>query len=38
MLDKNDTIENGHNIATAIEKMILENYGIESTIHVEPSE
>ena len=36
MLDKDTTIEKGHEMATVIEKMIKEKYGIESTIHIEP--
>ncbi|MDR2474577.1 MAG: cation diffusion facilitator family transporter [Bacteroidales bacterium] len=35
-LDKNLSIENGHKIATVIEKMIKEKFDIEATIHVEP--
>jgi divalent metal cation (Fe/Co/Zn/Cd) transporter len=38
MLDKNETVENGHTIATAIDEMIMAKYGIESTIHIEPLE
>jgi cation diffusion facilitator family transporter len=38
MLDKDTTIENGHDIATAIEDMIKEKYDMEATIHVEPLE
>jgi cation diffusion facilitator family transporter len=36
MLVKGTTIEEGHDIATVIEKMIKEKYGIEATIHIEP--
>ena len=35
-LDKNMTIEEGHNIATVIENMIKEKFGMAATIHVEP--
>jgi len=38
MLDKDLSIENGHGIATAIEKMIKEKYDMEATVHVEPLE
>ena len=37
-LDKNKTIEEGHNIATAIESMIKDEFHIEATIHIEPIE
>ena len=36
MLDKDTTIEKGHDMATVIEEMIKESYGIEATIHIEP--
>ncbi|MCL1815984.1 MAG: cation diffusion facilitator family transporter [Clostridiales bacterium] len=36
MLDKDTTIEKGHEMASVIEKMIKENYSIEATIHIEP--
>ena len=36
MLDKNLTIEDGHDIATVIEDMINEKFGMEATIHIEP--
>jgi len=35
-LDKNMTIERGHKIATEIESMILEKFGMTLTIHIEP--
>ena len=35
-LNKDLSIENGHEIASAIEKLILDKYNIASTIHVEP--
>jgi len=35
-LDKYSTIENGHEIASAIERMIKEKYDIDATIHIEP--
>jgi len=38
MLDKNMTITQGHKIATNIEKMILEKFGMQATIHIEPLE
>jgi len=38
MLDKDLTIENGHDIAIAIENMIKEKYDMEATIHVDPLE
>ena len=37
-LNKNMTIERGHQIATEIEKKIEEDYGISATIHIEPLE
>jgi cation diffusion facilitator family transporter len=36
MLDGSKTIENGHEVATVIAKMVKEKYGVETTIHVEP--
>ena len=36
MLDKNTTIEKGHQIATEIEDKIGKDFGIIATIHVEP--
>ena len=38
MLDECMTIKSGHEIATAIENMIKEKYGMETTIHIEPFE
>ncbi|MDR2542979.1 MAG: cation diffusion facilitator family transporter [Treponema sp.] len=35
-LEKNETIENGHKIATEIENMIEERFNMVSTIHLEP--
>ena len=35
-LDNNLTIEAGHNIATDIENIVLEQFGIIATVHVEP--
>ena len=35
-LDKNMTIEAGHDIATGIEKLIKEKYDMDATIHIEP--
>ncbi|MDR2535238.1 MAG: cation diffusion facilitator family transporter [Treponema sp.] len=35
-LDKNKSIEQGHTLATDIEKRIQEQFGIIATIHVEP--
>ena len=35
-LDKHMTIEEGHRIATVIEKKIENDFGMQSTIHVEP--
>jgi len=35
-LDKHMTIEEGHRIATVIEKKIESDFGMQSTIHVEP--
>jgi len=37
-LDKKLTIEEGHNVTLAIEKMIREKFNMEATIHVEPLE
>ena len=36
LIDKEITIENGHSMATAIEKMIKEKYNMDATIHIEP--
>ncbi|MCL2718364.1 MAG: cation diffusion facilitator family transporter [Lachnospiraceae bacterium] len=38
MLNKNMSIEGGHIIATSIEAMIKERFGMETTIHIEPLE
>jgi len=35
-LDGGMTVEDGHNIASAIEKMIKEKFDMDATIHVEP--
>jgi len=35
-LDKNMTIEEGHKIASVIEKMIKEKFNIAATIHIDP--
>jgi cation diffusion facilitator family transporter len=35
-LKKDLTIENGHKIATVIEQLIVEKFGMTATIHVEP--
>ncbi|MDR0472736.1 MAG: cation diffusion facilitator family transporter [Treponema sp.] len=35
-LNKNLTIENGHKIASSIEKIILEKYDMSTTVHIEP--
>jgi len=35
-LDKNLTIKDGHDIATAIENIVKEKFGMTATIHVEP--
>jgi len=35
-LDKNMTIEAGHEIATGIEKLIKDKYDMDATIHIEP--
>ena len=35
-LDKNMTVEQGHKIASKIEKMIKERFDMEATIHIEP--
>jgi divalent metal cation (Fe/Co/Zn/Cd) transporter len=35
-LDKDMTIEKGHEIASGIEKMIRDDFGIIATIHIEP--
>lgn len=35
-IEKNKTIEYGHEIANEIEKMILDKFNISATIHVEP--
>jgi len=35
-LDKDATIEEGHDIASDIETLIREKYGIDTTIHIEP--
>lgn len=35
-VDKNLTIEEGHGIATSVETIIREKFGMEATIHVEP--
>ncbi len=35
-LNKNTTIEKGHQIATGIEEIILKEFDITSTIHIEP--
>ena len=37
-LDKKMSNENCHNIATVVEKMILEKFDMVATIHVEPLE
>jgi len=37
-LDKNMTIENGHDIASVIEDMIKEQFDMAATIHIEPLE
>jgi cation diffusion facilitator family transporter len=37
-LDKNMTIEQGHNVATDIEYIIKEQHGIIATVHIEPLE
>ncbi|MCL2806147.1 MAG: cation diffusion facilitator family transporter [Treponema sp.] len=37
-LEKTMTIENGHKIATVIEKMIEEKFNMAATIHIEPLE
>jgi len=37
-LDKNMSIENGHKIASVIEKMIQDQFDMTATIHVEPLE
>lgn len=36
VLDKDMTIEDGHNIATTVEELIQEKYAMVATIHVEP--
>jgi divalent metal cation (Fe/Co/Zn/Cd) transporter len=38
MVEKDMTVEKGHEIATAIEDMIMEKFGMEATIHIEPLE
>jgi len=38
MINQDSTVKNGHDIATAIEQMIMEKYGIDTTIHIEPLE
>ncbi|MCL2499951.1 MAG: cation diffusion facilitator family transporter [Defluviitaleaceae bacterium] len=38
MLDGELTIKNGHHLATAVEDMIKEKFGMEATIHIEPSD
>jgi cation diffusion facilitator family transporter len=38
MLDKNMTIEKGHDIATVIENMVKEKFNMSATIHIEPLE
>jgi divalent metal cation (Fe/Co/Zn/Cd) transporter len=38
MLDKDMTIEEGHDIATRVELMIEEKFGMDATIHIEPLE
>jgi len=35
-LDKDMTIEKGHQIASEIEDIIMKNFGISATIHIEP--
>lgn len=35
-LDKNMTIDASHKIATDVEKMIMEKFGMAATVHVEP--
>ncbi|MCL2764829.1 MAG: cation diffusion facilitator family transporter [Treponema sp.] len=35
-LEKNMTIENGHNLASVFEKMIEEKFDMTATIHIEP--
>jgi len=35
-LDKNMTVEQGHKIASTIEKMIKEKFEMDATIHIEP--
>ena len=38
LLNKDMSIKNGHDMATVIENMIRERFGMEATIHVEPLE
>jgi len=36
MIDEESSIKQGHDMATAIEKMIKEKFGMDTTIHIEP--
>jgi cation diffusion facilitator family transporter len=38
MVDKDMTVETGHDIATAVEDLIKEKFDMEATIHIEPLE
>ena len=38
MIQQDATIKSGHDIATKIEQMIMEKYGMDATIHIEPLE
>jgi cation diffusion facilitator family transporter len=38
MVDKDMTVETGHDIATAVEDMIKEKFDIAATVHIEPLE
>jgi divalent metal cation (Fe/Co/Zn/Cd) transporter len=35
-LDSQMTVKDGHEIATAIENMVLEKFEMDATIHIEP--
>jgi cation diffusion facilitator family transporter len=38
MINQGATVKNGHDVATAIEQMIMKKYAIDATIHIEPLE
>jgi divalent metal cation (Fe/Co/Zn/Cd) transporter len=38
MVEKEMSVESGHDIATAVEDLIKEKFDMEATIHIEPLE